>query len=238
MEKINNTMNFKNEIQRQFDFLEYEYSLIEKYKEEQKESDLKIKEFYNNIDFKDMVSNNEIKEKIEKLKEEEDNYKNVIDLHEFTSLAIKDNIANIMYYYFKNVVVDLLRKFENKNIGQKTKEKINDIIKESIKSGLYESDKVYAYIYREYSNWTISIEVNGVNIKIYKYDNDKDLCTYGTLTDNILEYEDIKNIYNDRLKALEKLKELSSEIEKIREETNKNLHNNLHCYYIEKNKYY
>ena len=238
MKKIDNTMNLKNEIQKQFDFLEYEYSLIEKYKEKQKESDLKIKEFYNNIDFKDMISNNEIKEKIEKLKEEEDNYKNVVDLHEFTSLAIKDNISNIIYYYFKNVIVDLLRKFENKNIGQKTKEKINDIIKESIKSGLFESDKVYAYIYREYSNWTISIEVNRVNIKIYKYDNDKDLCTYGTLTDNILEYEDIKNIYNDRLKALEKLKELSSEMEKIREETNKNLHNNLHYYYIEKDKYY
>ena len=234
MEKINNTMNLKNEIQKQFDFLEYEYSLIEKYKEEQKESNLKIKEFYNNIDFKDIVSNNEIKEKMEKL----NNYKNVIDVHEFTSLAIKDNISNIIYYYFKNVVVDLLRKFENKNIGQKTKGKIDNIIKESIKSGLYESDKVYAYIYREYSNWTISIEVNGVNIKIYKYDNDKDLCTYGTLTDNILEYEDINDIYNNRLIALEKLKELSSEIEKIREETNKNLHNNLHCYYIERNKYY
>ena len=234
MKKIDNTMNLKNEIQRQFDFLEYEYSLIGKYKEEQKESNLKIKEFYNNIDFKDIVSNNEIKEKMEKL----NNYKNVIDVHEFTSLAIKDNISNIIYYYFKNVVVDLLRKFENKNIGQKTKGKIDNIIKESIKSGLYESDKVYAYIYREYSNWTISIEINGVNIKIYKYDNDKDLCTYGTLTDNILEYEDIKNIYNDRLMALEKLKELSSEIEKIREETNKNLHNNLHCYYIERNKYY
>lgn len=99
---------------------------------------------------------------------------------------IYNNMGVIFYENYNNKIIDILKKYENKNIGDKTKEKIQEEIKDMLKQDFNFEIYVYLYINKEYSKLG-SLSIN-FKKKCYKNDWSSDIFK--------IDYEFWQDTYN------------------------------------------
>ena len=168
-----------------------------------------------------------------------------------------NNCINVFLENYYTEIIDTLRKYENKRIGEKTREKIASEIKE------LSSDIDFVYFHSGYNSWdsnnyTLSIELKNetythskVRIKIYfwcygnsdynvdiKYAVDINGCkkeNYVYVDNTREKAEQILSSYKE-LKAFkeEKLKEINDRIDKHFEDHNLRIIENYDYYTIKK----
>ena len=160
----------------------------------------------------------EIKEELQKQQTAEDEAQKTIQ-----NLQIKKKIYNIkenilynniiisIYNKYKNNIDDIMAKYENKAIGDKTKEKIQNEIKETLqKDDVFKNDNIFIYIQNSFNYYDryyfkITIEINkkqnfndGGFRYIYQFKMSINYGKYTNVYENIenKKYIDIMAIYN------------------------------------------
>lgn len=186
--------------------------------DEQKRLDQQVKE----IDFK----SNEFEQYIEKskeLKEKQDKNDMLKDILTNNLLSIQQDLLEIALNYFKE-------NYKNKKLGQKTKEKYQNEVKELINKN-YNID-VYCYLrQKETYNSTVEYEIS-INYKDYYYMNilGNEKVIYNITNDekylyyyNRINYTDTDNInqYVDEL--YKKITTYSEELDILEKELNKKI---------------
>lgn len=222
---------------------------IDNKNEELKEIEEKYKTFLRGLNFgnfKDEDIKNECKNYEKKEKELKEN----LTILKIQKVLVSNNIVKLFIDKYNSGIIDILKKYENKNIGEKTTEKIKEEIKD------YLNDLEIEYIYfrlnknnynSEYNLGYLSIEFNNLIkikyefklysnydkkynyydiINIYQY-NDYNLiyCSSKDMIFQNYEYiEDTKKqatyIYNLSKKQKEKFEKLREEMKEIRNNLN------------------
>ena len=135
---------------------------------------------------------NEIKEKPEaekekaiqeynQQKEERENKLNEIN-KKIDMLTIEKNLLynNIVYLFYKNyhnIIIETMEKYKNKNIGEKTKEKIQDELKEILKK-----DGVFAGVWFSFGQY--SCDIYKLNFTIYRTQEEQNNYSYNKIEIN------------------------------------------------------
>lgn len=229
MQKLEN-LQLNKELKKQFDLLNEINSNINDLKEQKEQADKEFRDLINTKGIKDIIYDT-IKEHDKK----EQELKNAIQFNYFYKSGVKNNICNIIYCYFMNNSINLLKKYQDKRVGEKTRDKIINEIRNDLSLGLnVDLEKAYFWFYQEYSSWVLCVSINNIEIKLYKYENIEDLCTYSQYDNSIYDINDLKDIYDTRLLTIQEIEKHKQEIEKLRENINIKLTNNLNNYYIEK----
>ena len=186
--------------------------------DEQNRLDQQVKE----IDFK----SNEFEQYIEKskeLKEKQDKNDMLKDILTNNLLSIQQDLLEIALNYFKE-------SYKNKKLGQKTKEKYQNEVKELINKN-YNID-VYCYLrQKETYNSTVEYEIS-INYKDYYYVNvlGNEKVIYNITKDeeylyyyNRINYIDTDNIYQYNEELYKKITTYSEELNILEKELNKKI---------------
>lgn len=167
---------------------------------------------------------------------------------------IKNNIDLLFYYITEEELLNILRKYKNKRIGEKTIEKIKEEMEKYLKDN-YNLDLSFSfdmfdasygiYIKKIYFTFNIKATSYFLNIKYCYYEEDNinienDFNYNYIKPEYIKEYS--KNMLEDKRRAESELKELAKQVNKIMEQyTNisfefdkKYLHNNTKNYCLNK----
>lgn len=174
------------------------------------------------IDYK----SNEFKQYIEKskeLKEKQDKNDMLKDILTNNLLSIQQDLLEIALNYFKE-------NYKNKRLGQKTKEKYQNEVKELINKN-YNID-VYCYLrQKETYNSTIEYEIS-INYKDYYYSNvlGNEKVIYNITNDEeyLYYYNKINYTYTDNIdeyinELYQKLNNYSKELDTLEKELNKKI---------------
>ena len=167
---------------------------------------------------------------------------NIIDL---AIQITKNNIDLSLNEIIEKEFLPIIQKYKNKRIGEKTKEKIGNEIKEYVKNKY--TFVVYFNMYQDYYFSGIKISFNfytGDNIKIgyiEKCSNEKEynentfdnLYNYNVNLDynyinNVKEYA--KKLYIETIKSKKKIDDLRKQIDNEKNKINKSLTNHLNDY--------
>ena len=115
----------------------------------------------------------ERKKEIEKYnKQQEERQKKLISINNNIDIkTIEDNLIynNIIYLFkenYHNKIMNIMEKYQNKNIGEKTKEKIQEEITELLKN-----DNIYASVYFSFGSY--SSDIYNLNFTIYRTEEEK-----------------------------------------------------------------
>ena len=201
------------------------YSLDEKIKNFDKPTTLSKEEFGN---FRKLVKAGqeekaqnyykEIKEVTDKNKQELNKLKQQKNIYDLSYNIIDVNIITVFSNLYKKKIIEILNKFINKRIGEKTEIKIENELKEIDENINYIYLKYNSrftsdnYIYINFSNFNIEIEFN----QIY---NDSWLNEKGELIQDISNY--ITNTYSYIDNILQLATEKVEEKKQLEEETEK-----------------
>lgn len=138
-------MNFKNELKK---YLEIN-KRIKRTKEDLQTTNEEFKNIYRQHDLKELKEEkiqNELTDYDKKIKQLEKAY----NIQKIESNLIYNNMGVIFYENYNNKIIDILKKYENKNIGEKTKEKIQEEIKKMLKQDFNFEIFVYLHINKDY----------------------------------------------------------------------------------------
>lgn len=169
---------------------------------------------------------------------------NIIDI---AMQVAKNNIDLSLNEIVDKELIPIIQKYKDKRIGEKTKEKIANEIKEYIKEKY--NFIIYFNMYQEFYFTGIRISFDFYNKdhkrigNIDKASNEKEYNqnTFNNLYDcNVnLDYNYIddvkeyaKTLYNEKIKSEEKIDELRKQINNERNNINKHLYNHLNDYRI------
>ena len=139
-------MNFNNELKK---YLEIN-KRIKRTKEDLQTTNEEFKNIYRQHDLKELKEEkiqNELTDYDKKIKQLEKAY----NIQKIESNLIYNNMGVIFYENYNNKIIDILKKYENKNIGDKTKEKIQNEITDLLKQDFNFEIYVYLHINKEYS---------------------------------------------------------------------------------------
>ena len=172
----------------------------------------------------------------------------IVDDMNIIDLAIqiaKNNIDLSLNEIVEKELLPIIKKYKNKRIGEKTKEKIRNEIKEYVKNKY--NFIIYFNMYQDYYFSDIKISFNFYtddNIKIgyiEKYSNEKEynentfdnLYNYNVNLDynyinNVKEYA--KTLYIKTIKSKKKIDDLRKQIDNEKNKINKSLTNHLNDY--------
>lgn len=200
-----------------------------KTREKIKELDEKTTYLYNN-NYEQFKNNNELIKK----------YKKKIELNNLKIAILKNNI----HYLFKNDFAPLegkiLNYWENKKIGEKTKEKIEDEIKNYFKNNYNVNIENYISIKNDYYSKSFEIVLYFLNDNNYKdstleyneefkieysksqYNNFELVKSY---YNNIIEYVELKDLNNKAKELLKEYNKTKEKIEKLRLQQKELYHN-------------
>lgn len=230
---------------------------IKKYKEinkkidnknkELKEIDEKYKTFLRGLNFgnfKDEDIKNECKNYEKKEKELKEN----LTILEIQKVLVSNNIVKLFIDKYNSGIIDILKKYENKNIGEKTTEKIEEEIKDYLKD--VEIEYIYFRLNKnnydsDYHFGNLSINLKHINTIKYEFNlyrnYDKNynyydiynqestiFCSSKDMIFQNYEYiEDTKKqatyIYNLSKKQKEKFEKLKEEMKEIRNNLNEEI---------------
>ena len=216
--------------------------------QEMEENDKQLDNIYHNC--KIDIFKGEKKQELDNLHKQEKDLKKDLTILKIQKVLVSNNIVKLFIDKYNNGIIEILKKYENKNIGDKTTEKIEEEIKD------YLNDLEVEYIYfrlnknnynSEYNLGYLSIEFNNLIkikyefklysnydkkynyydiINIYQY-NDYNLiyCSSEDMIFTKYEYiEDVKKqatyIYNLSKKQKEKFEKLKEEMKEIRNNLN------------------
>ena len=164
-------------------------------------------------------------------------------------VLVSNNIVKLFIDKYNNGIIDILKKYENKNIGEKTINKIEEEIKDylndlevdyiyfRLNKNNYDSDYHFGYLSIELKNITIKYEFNlyrnyGKNYNYYDIYNQESIifCSSKDMIFQNYEYiEDTKKqatyIYNLSKKQKEKVEKLKEEMKEIRNNLNNEISN-------------
>ena len=187
-------MNFNNELKK---YLEIN-KRIKRTKEDLQKTNEEQKNIYRQHDLKELKEEkiqNELNDYDKKIKQLEKAY----NIEKIESNLIYNNMGLIFYENYNNKIIDILKKYENKNIGDKTKEKIQEEIKEMLKQDFNFEINVYLHINKDYYS-----RYNLGDISIYF----KKKCYNNDWLSDIfkIEYQFCQENYNCYGEQLEKIK--------------------------------
>lgn len=222
----------KKEIEKNLKLLKQLNEEKETTKKEIEEIDKKVHILWNDLKEK-KFDNEEVKKQLELLNEEEKEKHDILSLIEYEKSNVSNNIDLLFNEIVEKELYNILHEFDNKKIGEKTKEKIKEMLKDYINKN-YGYDMYFSF-YKEYdfsssykvifdftfkdsyvsiSKITKSMEIE--TKKIYNY--------FTNLDYNYIELKDIKKyskkMLEDRRKANEKIEKLKKEIEETRNNFN------------------
>jgi len=227
--------NIKNEISKNL-------KLLKKLNEEKETTKKEIEEIEQNFhklweelkENKDKKDNNEIAQKqLNTLNEEEKQKHDILSLIEYQKSNINNNIDLLFNEIVEKELYNILHGYDNKKIGEKTKEKIRETLKNYVNNN-YGYD-VYFSFYKEYDfsrdykvNFDFTLKNSYVSIskitKSMEIETKKIHDYFTNLNYNYIELKDIKKyskkMLDDRRKATEKIEKLKKEIEETRNNYN------------------
>lgn len=244
-EKLNANMEYLKDLYNKFNELEKEYNVI--YKNE--------KNYISKYSFKERLENTEVYNTINEFDFNlKDNIKKR-DILVYEKNVIYNNIDLILTDIIKCELLPILKKYEGKLVGEKTKEKM----KNDIKTYILEHYNLNCYfsIYKEYEFSSILLsfsfyEVGNKYVRINKRDIelDTDVKEFNNVIydiDNLYPYcasydykyvelDNVKgyasNLYNMRVLTENNIKKLNDEISKLKQDFNSYCLNNLNDYRI------
>ena len=193
---------------------------LQETKEKEKETKDKIKGSY--YIYQELKANNKTEEEIKKeietykqqeeeIKKEIENIQNKIKIYNIKENILYNNIIISIYNKYKNNIDDIMAKYENKAIGEKTKEKMQNEIKDLfLQDDVFKNDNIFIYIqnsfnYYERQYLKIIIEItkkqdldDGGFKYIYNFKLSIDFCKYTNVYENIenKKYIDVMAIYS------------------------------------------
>lgn len=246
-EKLNKNMEYLKGLYNKLNELNDEYNVIEKNE----------KDYISKYSFKERLENTEVYNTINEFDYNlKDNIKKR-NILKYEKNIIYNNIDLILMDIIKDELLPILKKYEGKLVGEKTKEKIKNDIK------TYVLDKYnltcYFYIYKQYAFSSILLsfdfqEVGNNNnvIRINKkdieldtnvkefnnviYDIDNLYPYYASYDYKYIELESVSdyasNLYNMRVLTENNIKKLNDEISKLKNDFNGYCLNNLNDYRI------
>lgn len=133
------------------------YDLLKEIKEKPEEERKKEIEKYN-------LQQKEKQEKLEKINKK-------IEIESIQKNILYNNIIYLFYKNYHNIIMDILEKYKNKNIGEKTKEKIQEEIKEKL-----EKDNIYVTV--TFSFGSYSDDIYKLYFTIYRTKEEKEKYSY------------------------------------------------------------
>ena len=144
---------------------------------------------------------------------------------------LKSNSIHVFYHEYLQKIVDTINLYANKRIGEKTKEKLNNEIKEVtngyVNAIIIKDTNIYIYTdmksHLDYRDVLLHAKyVNGECIKFWQADGKLQGFTLEQIDYNNYSYiDDIQAYLQERKQAQDKLKEQFEEFNKAREEYNK-----------------
>lgn len=243
-EKLNANMEYLKGLYNKLNELNEEYNVI--YKNE--------KEYIKKCSFKDRLESTEVSNAINEFDSNlKDNIKER-DILVYEKNVIYNNIDLILMDIIKCELLPILKKYEGKAVGEKTKEKMKNDIKSYILD--HYNLNCYFNIYKKYDFSSIllsfsfykadnSVRINksnielGTNVNNYNeiiYNMDKLQPYYVNYDYKFVELESVSgyasNLYNMRVLTENTVKKLNDEISKLKSDFNSYCLNNLNNYRI------
>lgn len=177
-----------------------------------------------------IIEEREKQEKQEKQQEEKRKLKECI---------LIDNLYYITHHYIFEDIKTIFNKYITKNIGDKTRDKIQNEIEEFIKNKYNIDISIYirrdiwirSYEYQislHYNDFEHEYQVND-NIKITYRIEDNNYSYYRTQL-NFIELDKINSYINRIMKEKKEIEEKQEEIEKLKSEFNSNMGGKLYSY--------
>lgn len=190
--------------------------------------DVKIELYHNNYD--EFIKNDNIIK----------NNKKKIELNKLKIAILKNNIHYLFKNDFEGIKAKILDYYENKNIGEKTKKKIEEEIKKYFKDNYNVNICCYIEIIKNDYQYTMSIEFaflsdEGYRSHILEYNeefkitfekrkyNNYELKIYNY--NNICEYVEIKDLNKKAKEILKEYEKTQEKIEKLRIQQKELYHN-------------
>lgn len=163
----------------------------------------KFKEITKNLSYIDLKKDEKINQELDNLNEKEKELINNIKILKIEENLISNNIVYLFIKKYDKGIIEILKKYENKNIGEKTSEKI----KKEIENYLKELKINNIYFYLNKHNFDSDYNLGNLTI-IFLIDNNNyfqkikieyNFRVYNNLGKNY-KYYDIKNCYeyNDK----------------------------------------
>lgn len=220
--------------------------------QEIEENDKQLNNIYHSAKYVDIFKG-EKKQELDNLNKIRYDLEKELKILEIQKVLVSNNIVKLFIDEYNNGIIDILKKYENKNIGEKTTEKIEEEIKDYLKDveieyiyfrlnkNNYDSDYHFGYLsinlkhintikyefnlYRNYDK-----NYNYYDISIYdNYNQGNTLyCSSKDMIFKNYEYiEDTKKqasyIYNLSKKEKEKVEKLKEEMKEIRNNLNEEI---------------
>ena len=244
-EKLNANMEYLKGLNNKSNELKEEYDVINKNESE----------YIKKYSFKDRLESTEVSNAINEL---DNNLKDNIkkrDILVYEKNVVYNNIDLILMDIIKCELLPILKKYEGKTVGEKTKEKMKNDIKAYILD--HYNLTCYFSIYKKYEFSSILLsfgfyEVGNNYVRINKrdikldtnvnnyneiiYDMDKLQPYYTSYNYKYVELESVSgyanNLYNMRVLTENNIKKLNDEISKLKNDFNSYCLNNLNDYRI------
>ena len=145
------------------------YELLEQIKERPEEERKKAIEEYN--------KQQEEREKQVKL------LNNKIDILTIQKNLLYNNIIYLFYKNYHNKIMEIMEKYQNKSIGEKTREKLQNEIKEELKK-----DNLFINVYFSFGSY--SCDIYQLNFTIYQTEEEQKNYSYNKIgfTFNLCDY--------------------------------------------------
>lgn len=225
----------KKEIIKNIELMEELEREQETIKKEQETTKNKIHEFYNNFNKLHTWDERSEEEKkfINELKEEEEKTQCKKSVIEYSKSLIKNNLDLIFNKIIKEELFTILHNYDDKKIGEKTKEKI----KEEIKNYMLNNYNITCYFsfYKEYdfsNDYKITFDfykrdtyIKYSDITFYKNIDTKKIGYYfKSLNYNYIKVSEIKKVAEkiliDRRKKQQQIEKLQKQLETIKKDFN------------------
>lgn len=175
------------------------------------------KDFFSSYSLKEKVYNEDLKIKRISYDEKIDCLSNKIYMLEIKSQILRHNLKHSIYNDFLPIVIDVLKKYENKRMGEKTQEKIKNEIFEKIGFNVYISNNeinfynnnTYISSFKVYSKNKDAIISNENKLKSVSID---ELYFFNQSRDFI---ENIDEYIRDMMKAFDDVKKKEKELNEL-----------------------
>lgn len=222
---------------------------IEELKQERSTKQNELMEIINNTKkhFAEYLNNKELQETINNYKEIENKLSNEINYNYYKDDILQNNLDWLLNEIVQDELIPILKKYQDKKIGTKTKEKIATELDTHIQNNY--NIKLYFNFYKEYdfsrtTKITFDFYFNNSCVSIAKIqkaiDDDTPNVLYNYFVNynyNYIEisktYDKAKELVNNRRDSKDKIEELKKQIEEIRNNFNENCHNALNNKRIE-----
>lgn len=159
--------------------------------EEIKENDKKIDNLFENNEIIDVIKG-EKKQELDNLHKQEKELKKELKILEIQKILVSNNVVKLFIDKYNSGIIEILKKYENKNIGDKTTDKIE----EEIKDYLNDLEVEYIYFRLNKNNYDSDYHFGYLSIKLKHINNIKyEFNLYRHYEENY-NYYDISIYYN------------------------------------------